>query len=508
MKVYQSASTSAIWHSLSLSNHQSIPVSSTINSHLWKLLSINHQTRLYHNAFLNCFAGYDGFYCHSIICGRGRLCSFIICQHVRLLDSMYPRKLLLVTVTNKLQGNDPTNGYVNYIDQSAAESSGLYKVNGDKVYMGVDSTNVASGRGRDSIRISSKKSYNHGLIILDLEHMPGGACGTWPAFWLLGPNWPNSGEVDIIEGVNMDTTNAMTLHTSSGCSITSTGNFAGQMKTSNCDVNAAGQDNNAGCSITTPNTESFGSGFNNANGGVYATQWTSSVISIWFFPRAAIPSDISSGNPNPENWGLPTASFSGGCDMDEHIVNQQIVFDITFCGDWAGGVWSTESSCSAKANTCQDYVQNNPSAFQDSYWSINSLKVYQDNGSAASAVSSSAAEPTAAATTAAPAPIETTTQASPAPESTSTSAPEVTSAAASVPATTEAASTPAPAPTPEPAAATTNAAAPAATSTANSDGNSGSWSRPNSDSGSSNWGSWNGNNNRGGNRGGRGARRL
>ena len=22
-------------------------------------------------------------------------------------------------------------------------------------------------------------------------------CGTWPAFWLVGPNWPNGGEIDV-----------------------------------------------------------------------------------------------------------------------------------------------------------------------------------------------------------------------------------------------------------------------------------------------------------------------
>lgn len=67
------------------------------------------------------------------------------------------------------------------------------------VSFGVDYKNVAP-YGRQSIRLTSKKSYNSGLIILDLAHMPGGICGTWPAFWTLGPDWPNHGEIDIIEG--------------------------------------------------------------------------------------------------------------------------------------------------------------------------------------------------------------------------------------------------------------------------------------------------------------------
>ena len=51
--------------------------------------------------------------------------------------------------------------------------------------MGVDHTNVASGAGRASVRLTSEKSYNHGLVILDLAHMPGGICGTWPALYVV-----------------------------------------------------------------------------------------------------------------------------------------------------------------------------------------------------------------------------------------------------------------------------------------------------------------------------------
>ena len=55
--------------------------------------------------------------------------------------------------------------------------------------MGVDHTNVTPN-GRPSVRLTSKKSYDSGLVILDLAHMPVG-CGTWPAFWTVGPNWPD-----------------------------------------------------------------------------------------------------------------------------------------------------------------------------------------------------------------------------------------------------------------------------------------------------------------------------
>ena len=187
----------------------------------------------------------------------------------------------------------------------------------------------------------------------------------------------------------------MTLHTGAGCTITNNGMFSGTLGTTNCDINAAGQATNAGCQINSPSTASFGTGFNAGQGGVYATEWTSDAISIWFFPRSAIPSDITSGSPDPTTWGSATASFSGGCDIDQFFMNNQIVFDTTFCGDWAGNVWSTDPVCSAKASTCQDYVQNNPSDFADAYWSINSLKVYTSNGASSTPAASSAAESSA-----------------------------------------------------------------------------------------------------------------
>ncbi|KAL4797521.1 concanavalin A-like lectin/glucanase domain-containing protein [Aspergillus venezuelensis] len=274
---------------------------------------------------------------------------------------------------------DPTNGHVSYVDRSTAESGGLISA-GSSVYMGVDHSNVAAD-GRQSVRISSTQTYHHGLFVLDLGHMPTG-CGAWPAFWILGPDWPNGGEIDVIENVNDATNNQMTLHTSDGCTIDNTG-FSGTLMTSNCYVQAAGQDNNVGCGIMSPDTTSFGPGFNDNSGGVYVTEWTSSVISVWFFPRSSIPSDISAGTPDPGSWGTPTARFAGSCDIESHFTDMQIIFDITFCGDWAGNVWGS-GSCAALSGSCTDYVANNPTAFADAYWDINSLRVYQDEAAGVS----------------------------------------------------------------------------------------------------------------------------
>lgn len=298
--------------------------------------------------------------------------------------------------------SDPTDGFVRFLDQSAAQAAGLIETNNNSVYMGVDHTNIASAPGRASVRLTSTKAYNHALIILDAAHMPQG-CGTWPAFWTVGPNWPHGGEIDIIEGVNSQSSNAMTLHTGPGCQVTKSAKlFAGAVSNLNCDINAPGQPTNAGCGILATKSQTYGTGFNSNNGGVYAMEWTSGGIAVYFFPRGSVPGDITSGTPTPSAWPTPLAMWSNsGCPIDTMIKNQQIVFDTTFCGGWASAVWASDSTCSSKASTCEAYVANNPSAFANAYWSINSLKVYQDtpNTPVVTSPAASATTPVAATST-------------------------------------------------------------------------------------------------------------
>lgn len=287
--------------------------------------------------------------------------------------------------------HDPTNGFVEYVDGDTANSLNLTSTLTGTVIMGVDSTETNPANGRKSVRVTSQQSFNHGLFIADIAHMPGSICGAWPAFWMVGPNWPNSGEIDIIEGVNTQTSDSITLHTSAGFSVSNDGSDSGtQLLGSDCE-------GNNGCSQTTSNNQNYGDGFNAINGGVYATEWTSDHISVWFFPRTGIPSDISSENPNPSGWGTPLATFNpaDGSSIDDHFQNQQLVFDTTFCGDWAGAdnVWNSNSECSALASTCQDYVANNPAAFVDAFWSVNSIKIYGQASNASSNAAVKAAGP-------------------------------------------------------------------------------------------------------------------
>jgi len=279
--------------------------------------------------------------------------------------------------------NDPTHGYVNFLSQSEAQSTGLIYAAPGKIIIGSDNKNVASGRGRNSIRLTSNLSWNSGLFILDLVNMPTG-CGTWPAWWLVGPNWPNSGEIDIIEGVNTQSSDQTTLHTSNGCtmSASSSSQFTGRWGTgtngqpaTNCYVSAPNEAGNQGCGII-GSDGSYGTSFNNGQGGVYALEWTGSYIQSFFFPRNSIPGDIANNNPNPGSWGKPYAWFGlGGSCPANHFQNMNMVFDLTFCGDWAGNVFS--SQCPGKGS-CQSFVQNNPTAFNDAYWWVNYAKVFEN----------------------------------------------------------------------------------------------------------------------------------
>ncbi|UZP44082.1 hypothetical protein NXS19_011894 [Fusarium pseudograminearum] len=278
---------------------------------------------------------------------------------------------------------DPTNGFVEYIDADSANSEGLAGFVDGQVYMGVDYKTKNPSNGRKSVRVTSHDSFTHGLFIADIAHMPGSIPGVWPAYWMFSNKgtWPDDGEIDVLEGVSTQTENKITLHTGPGCTITNDGSDQSTtLVNDNCNAGGASE----GCGQCTADNQNYGDGFNDIGGGVYATEWTSDHIAVWFFHRGRIPQDIQSGNPDPASWGTPTAKFNGGqgCNIDDHFRNNNIVFDTTFCGDWAGSpdVWNKNPE-TASLGECNDYVANNPSAFKNAYWLVNSIKVYSQGES-------------------------------------------------------------------------------------------------------------------------------
>ncbi|GAA5975716.1 hypothetical protein JCM5350_002704 [Sporobolomyces pararoseus] len=268
-----------------------------------------------------------------------------------------------------------TNGAVYYVSES--ESKDLaYTNNEGNVVIKVDNTSaVAYGGLRDSVRITTTETYGIGsLFVFDFLHTPYG-CSVWPAAWSHAVSWPSGGEIDIFEGVNLQPQNQVALHSVAGCYASPTTETSpnGILESTNCDytVNA-----NQGCTFTDTRNSSYGAGFAENGGGVYAAELSSDAISVWFFPRSQIPSDLrdSSSTPNPSSWGAPTAYYpESGCNINQYFAAQQITLNIALCGDWAGQPGVFNPTCSG---VCTDLVQD-PSNYDNAYFEIASVRVYE-----------------------------------------------------------------------------------------------------------------------------------
>ena len=67
-----------------------------------------------------------------------------------------------------------------------------------------------------------------------------------------------------------------------------------------------------------------------------------------------VPSTIGDVPLDISTWGPPTASYpnSSTCSVTDFFTPQQLVLDITLCGDWAGNAYAS-SGC---PGTCEQAV--------------------------------------------------------------------------------------------------------------------------------------------------------
>jgi len=282
-----------------------------------------------------------------------------------------------------------TTGNVLYQTREQATSEQLAFVNSaGNAVMKVDNTTSGANDptfGRPSVKILSNATVSAGsLVLMDAVHMPYG-CSVWPAFWMQGPNWPNDGEIDVVEQVNLQTNNRYTLHTLDGCmhpdALSSAGIETGAVISTDCFNQTNGDE---GCIVQDPSANSFGAGFASNGGGVFAMLWDDTGIKFWFFNRSSIPTDLPTASPNPSSWTTPTAFFpSSSCDTAQFFGPQTLIFDTTICGNFAGAADVFNPSCSG---TCTDLVQT-PSNYDTAYFEISYVRVFS-NGSDASASSS------------------------------------------------------------------------------------------------------------------------
>jgi hypothetical protein len=229
-------------------------------------------------------------------------------------------------------------GYNTYVSQQRALDLGLIRITDDQDVF-IQSSPTIQGP-RESIRLEGKRRYNRGLFVIDLNHMPAG-CGVWPAVWLTDEaNWPDHGEIDIVEGVNTLKTAKTAQHTSESCSMyahvpddsrtghwdSATGipdTFTGSLdnftrvRADNCWVMAPHQWANQGCVAVHDKQGTIGTPFNQQGGGVYVLEWdpVAGYIKSWVFsPHEAMPenlqkamntaSDDNPAVPEPTLWGV------------------------------------------------------------------------------------------------------------------------------------------------------------------------------------------------------------
>ena len=107
----------------------------------------------------------------------------------------------------------------------------------------------------------------------------------------------------MLEGVNDQGPNAMTLHTTSGCTMPEERDMTGcgehapsptlhpltmfwisfrRSLATNCDWSV---NYNAGCGVASQRAESYGPTFNAAGGGIYVLERTTRFIRVFFFSR-------------------------------------------------------------------------------------------------------------------------------------------------------------------------------------------------------------------------------
>jgi len=129
--------------------------------------------------------------------------------------------------------------------------------------------------------------------------------------------------------------------------------------------------------------------------GIFALEWSllgdsgAGYIRSFFLPREFVESNSdqfssSSASLDPTSWGPPQSVFlldPNDC-KPTNFKDLSIVINLTFCGDWAAESYNW-SKCKerTKVDTCEEFVKNNPEAFKEAYWLINSLRVYQGTSS-------------------------------------------------------------------------------------------------------------------------------
>ncbi|KAI0632998.1 concanavalin A-like lectin/glucanase domain-containing protein [Trametes polyzona] len=283
--------------------------------------------------------------------------------------------------------DNTTNGHVVYQPEANATAQHLAFVNdAGHAIIKLDNTSfVPFNFKRNSVKIVTHDFFPVGSVFLfDALHLPFG-CSVWPSFWTMGQNWPLGGEIDIFEGVNKMTFDQMTLHAIGGCTQAQGATQLGKTVGADC---SAGRNSSQGCTVQETQPNSFGDGFNNNGGGVWAAQFDQSGIFIWFWGRGNIPADVQGGGNTIDtaSWGTPSAAWpSSSCDVSKFFAPQQLVIDITLCGDFAGQPNIYQQTCggplgNSTVDICyiDNVINNGTSDYANAFFEIQYVKVFSN----------------------------------------------------------------------------------------------------------------------------------
>ncbi|KAK7037301.1 hypothetical protein VNI00_011292 [Paramarasmius palmivorus] len=276
---------------------------------------------------------------------------------------------------------DPSQnvGTIHTIGESSPLKSKMTFVDGNgRAIVKVDNETVGNPQdnefGRNTIYLKSKQPMKFGsLLVADMNHIPYG-CSVWPGLFTQGANWPQGGEFDLVEGINLQAKNQYALHTDR--SHTCEQKATSDQQTGTTTFGDCGSDgnNNRGCTVQEASSKSLGSSF---AGGAYALAWDEQGVRTWFFERGSLPTGIDT-NPDPSKWPEPSAFYpASGCDPKAAFADQVITLAINICGNWAVAAFG--ETCSSVASQCVDLVRN-PANYNNAYWEFNYIRVYTSDG--------------------------------------------------------------------------------------------------------------------------------
>eukprot|EP00560_Eucampia_antarctica_P008309 CAMPEP_0197825638 /NCGR_PEP_ID=MMETSP1437-20131217/2685_1 /TAXON_ID=49252 ORGANISM="Eucampia antarctica, Strain CCMP1452" /NCGR_SAMPLE_ID=MMETSP1437 /ASSEMBLY_ACC=CAM_ASM_001096 /LENGTH=474 /DNA_ID=CAMNT_0043425721 /DNA_START=103 /DNA_END=1527 /DNA_ORIENTATION=+ len=328
--------------------------------------------------------------------------------------------------------DNPGSGGINdYVSYERAKEIGILNVTSDgSVYMGSAPSGADKSFKRQSIRLEGKTRFDRGLFVIDLDHMPAG-CGAWPAFWLSDDeDWPNGGEIDMVEGINYQSKVKTALHTAAQCSMfnqfpqkvrTGTWEWAAGIynrwsgipdnktlvETDNCWVSSPHQWTNQGCVTVSDQDDTLGVPLNKNGGGVFVMEWDpdNGYIRSWAFtPHNTVPENLVQAlataddkdeskrvAPDSSLWGLPYAYFAIGPGTDcttNHFKQQRLIINLAFCGGVAGNRFYADCPAISKnfrnesifepVKSCERYIKTNPDEItENAYWKTRSVHVWE-----------------------------------------------------------------------------------------------------------------------------------